>query len=726
MKQVLIISPYFPPCNAADMQRVRMSLPYFAENGWEAEVVVVDPDYADINKDGLLMESLPAGIKIHKLKALNKKTTVKFGLGSIALRSIWYYRKKVSELLRSKKYDLIYFSTTQFPVCILGAYWKRRFHVPYVIDMQDPWHSDYYRDKPKVQQPSKYWFSYRFNKYAEPVALKNADGLISVSEKYITDLKERYPRISGIPAATITFGAFGPDMQIAERNKDNFANLLDKNTINVVYIGRGGIDMHQAIRPVFATLKNGLKAEKELFSKFRFYFIGTSYAPGGKGAETIMPLARQYGVEHHVTEVTARISYYHTLVTLQQADALFIPGSDDPRYTASKIYPYLLTFKPLLALFNKASSAIGILQAYGAPYAYDYDAVSTAEIRDFMAGLAAGTIGAQTYSGAAIAKYSASRMTFEQCRFFDQVAPAEVDSLIGKLRIIFGFIFNHPLGRRHPVKAFSRFLHWQLQSRSKPSAYIVKSFLPPVRFLARKGLTGITGNIYTGLHEFNDMGFLLHFLRPGDIFADVGANVGSYTLLASGICRARAIAVEPSAATVELLKENLALNGLLNDVTIINKAAGADERVLNFSTNEDTTNHVIVQDEGDDPAFESVRSTSLDALTADAQPALIKIDVEGYETEVLKGMSETLKQHPLKAIIIELDGNGARYGFNEHDIHVLLLAHKFKPYRYDPFRRELWEMASYGDHNTIYCRDMSFINGRLASAEAFKIMGESI
>ena len=95
-----------------------------------------------------------AGIKIHQVKAFNKKWTSKFGLGSIALRSLWFYRKKVNQLLKKGHFDLIYFSTTQFPVCILGASWKKRFQIPYVIDMQDPWFSDYYENKPKEQRPA--------------------------------------------------------------------------------------------------------------------------------------------------------------------------------------------------------------------------------------------------------------------------------------------------------------------------------------------------------------------------------------------------------------------------------------------------------------------------------------------------------------------------------------------------------------------------------------------
>jgi hypothetical protein len=421
LKKVLIISPYFPPVNAADMQRVRMSLPYFAGYGWEAEVVCIDPVYTDVAKDELLLESLPPDIMIHKVKALNKKWTSKIGLGSIALRSLWYYRKKVNELLKAAPYDLIYFSTTQFPVCVLGAYWKKKFGVRYVIDMQDPWHSDYYRDKQRSRRPPKYWFSYRLNKYLEPIAVKNAGGLISVSEDYITALKKRYPQIAGIPSETIPFGAFEPDFNVADKHAGSFVPLLKTGYKNIVYIGRGGNDMYKAIIPLFEAYREGLMADRAAFEQLKFYFIGTSYAPAGQGIPTIMPLAKTYGIEGHVTEIIDRISYYHTLATLQQADALFIPGSDDPQYTASKIFPYLLTRKPLLAIFNKASSAIKILQEYGVKDVYDYESVVKEDIISFFKNLLSEDLTAGDYNPNAIEKYSARQMTLKQCLLFEKI-----------------------------------------------------------------------------------------------------------------------------------------------------------------------------------------------------------------------------------------------------------------------------------------------------------------
>lgn len=405
------------------MQRIRMSLPYFKQYGWEAEVVTVDAYCTNLPEDKLLMANIPADVKIHKVRAFNKKWTSKLGIGSLAFRSFWFYRKRVNELLKEKKFDLIYFSTTQFPICVLGPYWKKLFGIPFIIDMQDPWHSEYYRDKPKHQQPPKYIFSYRLNKYLESKTMKQVDGLISVSENYITDLKNRYPEIKDIPAATVTFGSFEPDMNIALKNKNSFTNLLEHGFKNVVYIGRGGFDMHSAITPVFKVLKKGITEQPELYKQLKFYFIGTSYAPKGEGAFTILPLAKQLGINDNVIEITDRISYFHALNTLQHADALFMPGSDDPKYTASKIYPYILAKKPLLAIFNSKSPALTVLNEYGVECIYSYD--DTVEIdryiSKFFKELLSDSIIKPDYPEECIEKYSSQNLTKRQCDLFNRV-----------------------------------------------------------------------------------------------------------------------------------------------------------------------------------------------------------------------------------------------------------------------------------------------------------------
>src|SRR5688572_299749 len=103
--------------------------------------------------------------------------------------------------------------------------------------------------------------------------------------------------------------------------------------------------------------------------------------------------------------------------------------------------------------------------------------------------------------------------------------------MIARLLLPLKFIWNHPLASRNKALAFWKFSAWQFRQLFMPGSVLVP-FVEQSRLLVTKGMKGATGNIYNGLVEFEDMAFILHVLRPGDSFADVGANVGAYTILA--------------------------------------------------------------------------------------------------------------------------------------------------------------------------------------------------
>ncbi|NTW26422.1 MAG: glycosyltransferase family 4 protein [Lentimicrobium sp.] len=362
MKKILIISPNFPPVNAADMHRVRQSIGFFRQMGWESTVVAVEPAFIEMSTDPILLETLPADADIIRIPAWKTATTRKFGLGNIGYRSLSAYYKTGNRLLKTGKFDLVYFSTTAFPVMVLGRIWKRKFGVPYIIDMQDPWRNDFYLDKPKNERPPKFWMAYRMDKYMEAYAMKKVDGIISVSEGYPKTLMERYNNIKPEMCSVIPFGGAGIDFEILEKTslKNNLFKKED-GKINLVYIGRGGHDMNLAVNSIFHALKSGLDKQPELFGKIRLFFVGTSYAADGKGIKTIEPLAEKSGVGQLVSEITDRLPYFEAMKVLKDADLLIIPGSTDTNYTASKLYPYILANKPLLAVFNENSSVVDIL-----------------------------------------------------------------------------------------------------------------------------------------------------------------------------------------------------------------------------------------------------------------------------------------------------------------------------------------------------------------------------
>jgi hypothetical protein len=110
------------------------------------------------------------------------------------------------------------------------------------------------------------------------------------------------------------------------------------------------------------------------------HFVGTSYAPAGEGEKTLEPIAEEYGVADAVTERTDRIPYFQSLRLLRDADHLVVPGSDDPDYTASKLYPYILSERPVLAAFHENSSVVDILRATGAGTAVTFGGRTDPEI----------------------------------------------------------------------------------------------------------------------------------------------------------------------------------------------------------------------------------------------------------------------------------------------------------------------------------------------------------
>ena len=253
------------------------------------------------------------------------------------------------------------------------------------------------------------------------------------------------------------------------------------------------------------------------------------------------------------------------------------------------------------------------------------------------------------------------------------------------------FLFNHPLTRNQKIKSFIRFISWQLGSRLLGKS-IVHEWVCGSKFLARKGETGITGNIYAGLHEFNDMGFLLHVLREEDLFVDVGANIGSYTILASAAVGAKTIAFEPARETFDRLIDNIRINGIESKVEAINKGVGEIDSKQIFSLSLlDTKNHILPNDQFDICIKNKceIEVVSLDNVLKDKSPTFIKIDVEGYEKNVLLGSSKLLKNESLNVVIVEINGSGKRYGINDKEIIDILTSNNFKMYEYHPLERRL-------------------------------------
>jgi hypothetical protein len=347
------------------MQRARMSLPYYRACGWEPVVLAVGDRWQDGVREPELTKTVPPDAAVHFTSAFSHRWTRWFGLKNIGLRAWLHLFFAGSRLIREKKIDLVFLTNTQFVTFPLGRIWKFIHGVPYVLDLQDPWRTNYY-ERPGSRKPPGGW-KYQLARFMawvlEGWSFRRAGGLMSVSPDYISDLRARYPWFREVPAEVILFGASRNDLeQAALLPPPAHRYRREKNELHFLYTGAAGPVMPHAL----TVLCQGLRLFRDRFPqkalRLRFHFLGTSYVAPGQGRNSVMPIAEMCGVADQVEEIPHRLGHLECLRLQRDADVLMLPGSSDLAYSPSKIYPYYLSGRPILALVFKHSVLEKILE----------------------------------------------------------------------------------------------------------------------------------------------------------------------------------------------------------------------------------------------------------------------------------------------------------------------------------------------------------------------------
>jgi FkbM family methyltransferase len=278
---------------------------------------------------------------------------------------------------------------------------------------------------------------------------------------------------------------------------------------------------------------------------------------------------------------------------------------------------------------------------------------------------------------------------------------------------------RHPIGRRDPMSTLARILRWQLGARilARP---IAVPFINNSVLVVERGMRGATGCVYVGLAEFEDMLFVAHFCDSGAKVADIGANVGVYSILAAEM-GAQVTAMEPVPSAFGCLVRNVRINRFDGFINALPMAVGKEPGRARITSGLGPTNHVLLSGDASSDSVD-VQVDCLDNLVDEAH--LIKIDVEGFESAALAGGQRVLQQPSTQAILIELNGLGMRYGYRDRDLHDELSDLGFRPMRYEPQHRKLIELR--GPHakgNTLYLRDPSAATEKVQAAAKVRVLG---
>ncbi len=214
----------------------------------------------------------------------------------------------------------------------------------------------------------------------------------------------------------------------------------------------------------------------------------------------------------------------------------------------------------------------------------------------------------------------------------------------------------HPGFRAAPITVGLRGLVWMASVAAKRSPVFTLSS-------GRERLSVPPDFRYTSVSAFllrdwveAELHALDQLVRPGDVFVDVGANIGLFTLKAARLCgpTGRVIAIEPGRQSLARLRANIALNGWTH-VDVIGKALAdkIDVAALHHIDLGDDPQAFSLLSNGRDMPAETVEVTTLDTLVGElglARLDCLKMDVEGAEPLVVAGGREALMR--FKPIVI--------------------------------------------------------------------------
>jgi glycosyltransferase involved in cell wall biosynthesis len=345
----------------ADMQRARQLAWQLPQAGWEVEILCPGIGYQPPScNDADGADFFSPAAEVHTVPQRAAAFFRFFGIGNIGLRALVPLYFAGRKLLAARRFDLVYFSTAQFPLFLLGVPWRRRFKIPYVLDLHDPIDSG----ATAAPESWKQRLSRLVSRFIERRAVATASGLIAVSPHYLALMQSRYadrrPQwLKPERQAVIPFAVLPHDLE--EAKAGSAGSREAGGAKRIVYVGTGGAVMARSFRLVCKILAVLRRHQPHLLENIRIELHGTSGAVAADMDTHLARIAGEFDVADLIGEHPARVTYRHSLELLLQGDGALVLGVDDAGYMPSKLATYAYSGKPLLACVHRDGPAFAML-----------------------------------------------------------------------------------------------------------------------------------------------------------------------------------------------------------------------------------------------------------------------------------------------------------------------------------------------------------------------------
>ena len=270
-------------------------------------------------------------------------------------------------------------------------------------------------------------------------------------------------------------------------------------------------------------------------------------------------------------------------------------------------------------------------------------------------------------------------------------------------------------------KALNNEAKWnRFQSRKD---HTVKTILFDEIKLVLDKNSSLSKSLFRGDFEYQEVQFLKTFLRDKDIFVDIGANIGYFSIIASKkVKQGKVYSFEPTEKTFERLENSIKINECKNihafQIALSDKSEEREFTVSNDGF--DAYNSLGNPSQGENFTRSMVQTSTFDEFKKQnniPNPTIIKIDVEGWEIPVLNGMKDTLSTDNAPLLIVEFTEENAQLsGYSCSSLYELISSFGYNLYKYNWVRNELIQQANkehFSYTNLICLKDTSIIQSRL-------------
>ena len=219
--------------------------------------------------------------------------------------------------------------------------------------------------------------------------------------------------------------------------------------------------------------------------------------------------------------------------------------------------------------------------------------------------------------------------------------------------------------------------------------------------------------MYNWIVDWEEFNLIRDIVKKNDCCLDVGSNMGFYTIWFSKFTN-KILSFEPDQNNFRRLNKNIQINGLDKAITSINIALGDEERLVSFTNHLDGENHISLSGNGE---LAQVKCRKLKNVLDEYgihHIKYIKMDVEGFELSVLKGMTDLLEEKKVDIIQIEINKSVGNSGGTIPVLLEFIEKHQYILCSYDIYSREIKRVTYQpGRENYFLTHNLESVNNLL-------------